>query len=93
MSRHKLTQVLSVSTIYADAWSAPAYMKSNANDSNGGLLCGVSGSEAVCRGQDWRQSYADYLTQYLRFYQESGVHISHVGFVNEPDLIVYYASM
>lgn len=82
-----------VQTIYADAWSAPAYMKSNKNDSNGGFLCGVSGTEQVCGGEDWRQSYADYLTQYLRFYQESGVNISHVGFLNEPDLIVYYASM
>lgn len=82
-----------VGTIYADAWSAPAYMRSNGNDSNGGFLCGVSGTEEACQGQDWRQSYANYLTQYLRFYQESGVNISHVGFVNEPDLIVYYASM
>jgi O-glycosyl hydrolase len=52
-----------VQTIYADAWSAPAYMKSNANDSKRGVLCGVSSASDACHGQDWRQSYADYLTQ------------------------------
>lgn len=48
-----------VKTIYADAWSAPGYMKTNGNDANGGSLCGVSG--ATCSSGDWRQSYADYL--------------------------------
>lgn len=91
LSQHALNY--GVRTIYADAWSAPAYMKSNANDSNGGLLCGVTGSLDACNGSDWRQPYADYLTQYLRFYRDSGVPISHLGFLNEPDLTVYYASM
>jgi O-glycosyl hydrolase len=50
-----------VKTIYADAWSAPGYMKTNGNDANGGSLCGLSG--ARCNSGDWRQAYADYLTK------------------------------
>lgn len=50
-----------VKTIYADAWSAPGYMKTNGNDANGGTLCGLSG--AYCASGDWRQAYADYLTK------------------------------
>ncbi len=50
-----------VKTIYADAWSAPGYMKTNGNDANGGSLCGVSG--ATCSSGDWKQAYADYLVQ------------------------------
>ena len=50
-----------VQTIYADAWSAPGYMKTNGNDANGGSLCGVTG--ATCASGDWRQSYADYLVK------------------------------
>ncbi|EGS21655.1 uncharacterized protein CTHT_0035200 [Thermochaetoides thermophila DSM 1495] len=50
-----------VKTIYADAWSAPAYMKTNGNDANGGSLCGLSG--AYCASGDWRQAYADYLVK------------------------------
>lgn len=50
-------------TLYADAWSAPGYMKTNGNDANGGSLCGVSG--ASCSSGDWRQAYADYLVRYV----------------------------
>jgi len=50
-----------VKTIYADAWSAPGYMKTNGNDANGGTLCGLSG--AKCSSGDWRQAYADYLVK------------------------------
>ncbi|OIW28300.1 glycoside hydrolase [Coniochaeta ligniaria NRRL 30616] len=80
-----------VQTIYADAWSAPGYMKTNGNDANGGSLCGVTG--ASCSSGDWRQAYADYLVRYIQFYQESNVTITHVGFLNEPDLTTSYASM
>jgi O-glycosyl hydrolase len=52
-----------VKTIYADAWSAPGYMKTNGNDANGGTLCGLSG--ARCSSGDWRQAYADYLVRYV----------------------------
>lgn len=51
-----------VKTIYANAWSAPGYMKTNGNDANGGSLCGVSG--ASCASGDWKQAYADYLVRY-----------------------------
>ncbi|KAI0016389.1 glycoside hydrolase family 30 protein [Xylariomycetidae sp. FL0641] len=80
-----------VRTIYANAWSAPGYMKTNGNDANGGTLCGVGG--ASCSSGDWRQAYADYLVQYIRYYQEANVTITHLGFVNEPDLTTSYASM
>ncbi|KAK5624840.1 hypothetical protein RRF57_000556 [Xylaria bambusicola] len=73
-----------VKTIYADAWSAPGYMKTNGNDANGGSLCGVSG--ASCLSGDWRQSYANYLVQYIKYYLEANVTITHVGFLNEPEL-------
>ncbi|KAI0379260.1 glycoside hydrolase family 30 protein [Hypomontagnella monticulosa] len=80
-----------VKTIYANAWSAPGYMKTNNNDANGGTLCGVGG--ASCSSGDWRQAYANYLVQYIRYYQEANVTITHLGFVNEPDLTTSYASM
>lgn len=73
-----------VQKIYADAWSAPGFMKNNSNDSYGGYLCGVTGIE--CPTGDWRQPYAKYLVQYLKFYQEEGIKIDYVGFLNEPDL-------
>lgn len=72
-----------VKTFYANAWSAPGYMKTNGNDANGGNLCGVSG--ATCSSGDWKQAYADYLAQYIKFYAEAGISITHLGFLNEPD--------
>lgn len=80
-----------VHQIYADAWSAPGFMKTVGTDFGGGLLCGVTGTN--CATGDWRQAYANYLVQYLRFYQQAGVHVTDVGFVNEPDLTEPYASM
>jgi len=78
-------------TIYANAWSAPGYMKTNNNDANGGTLCGVPGSS--CSSGDWRQAYANYLVQYIEFYKQEGVPITNVGFLNEPELTTSYASM
>jgi len=46
-----------VRQFYADAWSAPGYMKANGSDSGGGYLCGVTGE--TCPGGDWRQAYAN----------------------------------
>ncbi|KAK3379178.1 glycoside hydrolase family 30 protein [Lasiosphaeria ovina] len=80
-----------VQTIYADAWSAPGYMKTNGNDANGGSLCGVSG--ATCSSGDWKQAYANYLVRYIQYYKEANVTITHVGFLNEPELTTSYASM
>jgi glucuronoarabinoxylan endo-1,4-beta-xylanase len=71
-----------VRAIYADAWSAPGFMKTNGSDSNGGSL-----------DPAWARAYANYLVEYLRLYARSGIPISLVGFVNEPDIATSYASM
>lgn len=76
---------------YADAWSAPGFMKTNGSETNGGQLCGSPGT--ACRTGDWRQAYANYLTHYLQDYQGAGITIPYVGFTNEPDLTVSYPSM
>lgn len=73
-----------VSTIYANAWSAPGFMKNNNNDMNGGSLCGVSG--VSCQSGDWKKAYADYLIQYIKFYAQENVTVTHLAFLNEPDL-------
>lgn len=80
-----------VKTFAADAWSAPGYMKSNGDDTHGGSLCGVTNTS--CASGDWRQAYADYIVQYLSYYQAAGIKVTHVGFVNEPELHEKYASM
>ncbi|KAI1761743.1 glycoside hydrolase family 30 protein [Hypoxylon sp. FL1150] len=80
-----------VRQIYGDAWSAPGYMKSNGNENNGGTLCGVTGTN--CRTGDWRQAFADYLVQYVRYYAEAGVPVTRLGFLNEPEFSPGYASM
>lgn len=73
-----------VKTFYANAWSAPGYMKTNGNDANGGSLCGVSG--ATCSSGDWKQAYANYLVQYVKYYAAENITITHLGFLNEPEL-------
>lgn len=70
--------------IIADAWSAPGFMKTNGDESNGGYLCGSPGHQ--CSSGDWRRAYANFLIQYLRFYAEYGISITQLGFSNEPDL-------
>jgi glucuronoarabinoxylan endo-1,4-beta-xylanase len=80
-----------VRQIYADAWSAPGYMKTNGSDSGGGYLCGVTGTS--CASGDWRAAYARMLAQYAWFYRQAGVPISLIGFLNEPGLSTTYASM
>ncbi|KAK4456502.1 glycoside hydrolase superfamily [Cladorrhinum samala] len=80
-----------VKTIYANAWSAPGYMKTNGNDANGGSLCGVSG--ASCSSGDWKQAFADYLVQYIKYYAAENITVTHLGFLNEPDYTTSYASM
>ena len=77
--------------VYADAWSAPGCMKTVGTDDNGGLICGVRGSNCSA---DWRQAYADYLVQYVREYHDLGIDISMLGAYNEPDFNpVTYSSM
>lgn len=82
-----------VERFYASAWAAPGYMKTNGVEADGGELCGVPNATNDCDGEDWRQAYADYLMQYVRFYAQEGIRITDLGFTNEPDLTVDYASM
>jgi len=80
-----------VTNIFADAWSAPGFMKTNGSVDNGGQVCGVSG--ASCGSGDWRQAYANYLVQYARDYANAGVPLSYIGPSNEPDFSASYDSM
>ncbi|MCJ1379932.1 hypothetical protein MMC17_003035 [Xylographa soralifera] len=80
-----------VKYIYADAWSADGYMKTNGTDTYGGYLCGVTNTS--CASGDWRQSYANKLVKYIRDYQSKGISIDYLGFLNEPDEDTPYASM
>jgi glucuronoarabinoxylan endo-1,4-beta-xylanase len=80
-----------VRQIYADAWSAPGYMKTTGTDFGGGYLCGVPGE--TCASGDWRQAYANELAKYVQLYQDAGIRITDIGFLNEPELTTSYASM
>ncbi|MGI8447726.1 MAG: glycoside hydrolase family 30 beta sandwich domain-containing protein, partial [Streptosporangiaceae bacterium] len=80
-----------VRDVFADAWSAPAFMKTNDSADNGGTLCGVPG--ATCASGDWRQAYANYLTQYARDYAAAGIRLSYVGPENEANIGPDYDSM
>jgi O-glycosyl hydrolase len=80
-----------VTDVFADAWSAPAFMKTNDSVPNGGTLCGVPG--ATCASGDWRQAYADYLTQYAKDYAAAGDPLSYVGPENEANIGPDYDSM
>jgi glucosylceramidase len=80
-----------VDRFYANAWSAPGYMKTNGDEANGGSLCGLSGTS--CASGDWRRAYANYLVQYTRFYAQEGIRITDLGFTNEPDWTATYSSM
>ena len=70
--------------VYADAWSAPAYMKTNNALFPGGYLCGAVGAP-TCASGDWRQHYANYLTQYAKFYKDAGITLKYIGIGNEPE--------
>ena len=80
-----------ITNFYANAWSAPGYMKTNGTDINGGTLCGVTGAD--CASGDWKEAYARYLVQYTKFYKGEGIKIKTLGFTNEPDYTTNYASM
>ncbi len=80
-----------VSNVFADAWTAPAFMKTNNATDNGGALCGTPG--ATCSSGDWRQAYANYLVQYAKDYSAAGVPLSYIGPENEANLSTSYDSM
>ena len=77
--------------MFADAWTAPAFMKTNDATDNGGALCGTPG--ATCSSGDWRQAYANYLVQYAKDYAAAGVPLSYIGPENEANLSTSYDSM
>jgi glucuronoarabinoxylan endo-1,4-beta-xylanase len=80
-----------VRDVFADAWTAPAYMKTNDSTSNGGTLCGVAG--ATCASGNWEQAYASFLVQYARDYARAGIPLSYIGFENEANLAPGYDGM
>jgi len=86
-----IRQEFGVTDVFADAWSAPAFMKTNDSAINGGMLCGVPG--ATCASGDWRQAYANYLAQYAKDYAEAGIPLSYVGPENEANIGPGYDSM
>lgn len=88
LARH--AQAYGVERFFADAWSAPGYMKTTGIDANGGVLCGLPGTACAA---DWREAYANYLIQFVRFYADEGIAITDLGFTNEPDFTATYASM
>ncbi|PWI20855.1 hypothetical protein DI272_35110 [Streptomyces sp. Act143] len=87
----KEARAYGVNRFYADAWTAPGYMKTNGTDADGGTLCGLPG--AACASGDWRRAYADFLVQWAKFYGQEGVRITDIGFTNEPDWTATYDSM
>ena len=70
-------------SVFADAWSAPGFMKTNDSAIHGGTVCGVPG--ASCKSGDWRQAYANYLVQYGKDYAAAGVPLTYVGPENEAN--------
>jgi O-glycosyl hydrolase len=80
-----------VHTFYGDAWSAPAGMKTNGSQDNGGYLCGVPGE--TCPAGDFRQSYAALLAGEAKAFAEEHLPLRAVDFVNEPDYGPAYPSM
>ena len=73
-----------VTNVFADAWSAPAFMKTNNSAINGGTPCGVTG--ATCSSGNWLQAYANYLKQYAADYAAAGVPLTYVGPENEANI-------
>ncbi|KAM7189664.1 glycoside hydrolase family 30 protein [Rhypophila sp. PSN 637] len=95
----KQAQRYGVETFYADAWSAPGWMKTNGRDDQGGWLCGVRG-EGSANGTkcgtppvNYIDEYSQYLARYVKEYIDAGIPIRHVGFLNEPNLVKNYATM
>ncbi len=80
-----------VTNVFADAWSAPPFMKTNDSADNGGTLCGVP--SATCSSGDWRQAYSNYLVQYAKDYSAAGDPLSYIGPENEANLAPSYDGM
>jgi O-glycosyl hydrolase len=54
-------------------------------------LCGTTGH--TCSTGDWKQAYANFLVQYVKYYAQEGLTVTHLGFLNEPDYTVSYSQM
>jgi O-glycosyl hydrolase len=80
-----------VTNVFADAWSAPSFMKTNNSAINGGAVCGLSG--ATCSSGNWVQAYANYLKQYAADYTAAGDPLTYIGPENEANLSTSYDSM
>jgi O-glycosyl hydrolase len=80
-----------VTNVFADAWSAPSFMKTNNATDNGGAVCGLSG--ATCSSGNWVQAYANYLAQYAKDYSAAGIPLTYLGPENEANLSTSYDSM
>lgn len=87
----KEVQKRGVNLFYANSWGADWYMKSTNDTDNGGYLCGTT--NATCETGDWREHYANKLVQWVKYYAEEGINITHLNPLNEPDIAVPYASM
>lgn len=72
----KEVQKRGVNLFYANSWGADWYMKSNNETDDGGYLCGTA--NASCASGDWRQHYADKLVQWVKYYAEEGINITHL---------------
>ena len=45
-------------------------------------MCGTVNE--TCSSGGWRETYADYLVQYIKYYEQEGIIIDIVGFLNTP---------
>ena len=60
-------------TFIASPWSPPAFMKSNHSLFSGGKLL-----------NKYKQTYANYLTKYIKLYKNLGITIKYITVQNEP---------
>ncbi|KAF5013040.1 hypothetical protein FDECE_934 [Fusarium decemcellulare] len=54
---------------------------------------GVKTISHPCASGDWREAYADFLVQYVKYYADEGLEITHLAPLNEPDWQVSYSQM
>jgi glucuronoarabinoxylan endo-1,4-beta-xylanase len=87
----QIKSLYGVNDVFADAWSAPAFMKTNNSTSNGGAVCGLTG--ATCSSGSWIQAYSNYLVQYASDYSAAGIPLTYIGPENEANLSTSYDSM
>jgi glucosylceramidase len=60
-------------TLFGSPWSPPAFMKDNNDMLHGGKL-----------KPEYRQSWANYYTKFIRAYEREGIHIWGITVQNEP---------